>query len=62
MPLGTGRYQKEATAPDGAGEDSLTCIRHAIAFSDFLGSRLSVPGEALIAYLPELIRCRGQPA
>jgi hypothetical protein len=39
-----------------------TCAKHAIAFWDYLGSRLSVPGQSLIPPLPRLIRCRGQPA
>ena len=39
-----------------------TCAKHAIAFWDYLGSRLNVPGQALIPYLPDLVRCRGQPA
>ena len=39
-----------------------TCAKHAIAFWDYLGSRLNVTGQALIPYLPDLIRCRGQPA
>jgi hypothetical protein len=38
-----------------------TCAKHGVAFWDFLGSRLSVPGRKLIPPLPELIRCRGQP-
>ncbi len=29
---------------------------------DYLGSRLNVPGGAAIPPLPDLIRCRGQPA
>ena len=36
--------------------------KHGIAFWDYLGSRLSVPDEALIPPLSELVRCRGQPA
>jgi SAM-dependent methyltransferase len=27
-----------------------------------LGSRLGVPGQPLIPPLPQLVRCRGQPA
>jgi Transposase IS66 family len=38
-----------------------TCAKHAIAFWDYLGSRLNVAEQALIPYLPDLIRCRGQP-
>jgi hypothetical protein len=39
-----------------------TCAKHGVAFWDYLGSRLSVPGQPLIPSLPQLIRCRGQPA
>jgi hypothetical protein len=38
-----------------------TCAKHAVAFWDYLGSRLGVPGQPLIPPLPQLIRCRGQP-
>jgi hypothetical protein len=39
-----------------------TCLKHGVAFWDYLGSRLSVPGQPLIPPLPQLVRCRGQPA
>jgi hypothetical protein len=39
-----------------------TCAKHGVAFWDYLGSRLSVPGKPLIPPLPQLVRCRGQPA
>lgn len=39
-----------------------TCAKHGVAFWDYLGSRLSVPGKLLIPPLPQLVRCRGQPA
>jgi hypothetical protein len=39
-----------------------TCAKHGVAFWDYLGSRLSVPGRPLIPPLPQLVRCRGQPA
>jgi len=39
-----------------------TCAKLGVAFWDYLGSRLGVPGQPLIPPLPELIRCRGQPA
>jgi hypothetical protein len=39
-----------------------TCAKHGVAFWNFLGSRLSVPGRKLIPPVPELVRCRGQPA
>jgi len=39
-----------------------TCAKHAIAFWDYLGSRLNLPDQPPIPYLPDLIRCRGQPA
>jgi hypothetical protein len=38
-----------------------TCAKHGIAFWDYLGSRLIVPGQPLIPPLPHLVRCRGQP-
>jgi hypothetical protein len=39
-----------------------TCAKHGIAFWDYLGSRLRVPGQPPIPPLPQLVRCRGQPA
>jgi hypothetical protein len=39
-----------------------TCAKHGIASWEYLGSRLSVPGQPLIPPLPQLVRCRGQPA
>jgi hypothetical protein len=39
-----------------------TCAKHSVAFWDYLGSRLNVPGQTIIPPLPDLIRCRGQPA
>jgi hypothetical protein len=39
-----------------------TCAKQGIAFWDYLGSRLNVPGGPVIPPLPDLIRCRGQPA
>jgi len=39
-----------------------TCAKHGVAFWDYLGSRLGVPGQSLIPPLPGLVRCRGQPA
>jgi hypothetical protein len=39
-----------------------TCAKLGIAFWDYLGSRLSVPDQSIIPSLPDLIRCRGQPA
>ena len=41
---------------------SKTCSKLGIAFWDYLGDRLLVPGHRLIESLPALIRCRGQPA
>jgi hypothetical protein len=41
---------------------SKTCSKLGIAFWDYLGDRLLVPGHRLIQPLPALIRCRGQPA
>jgi hypothetical protein len=39
-----------------------TCAKLGIAFWDYLGSRLSVQDQPIIPALPDLIRCRGQPA
>jgi hypothetical protein len=33
-----------------------------VAFWDYLGSRLRVPGQRVIQPLSDLVRCRGQPA
>lgn len=37
-----------------------TCAKHSIAFWDYLGSRLRVPGQPIIPPLPQLVRCRSQ--
>lgn len=39
-----------------------TCTKLGIAFWDYLGSRLSLPGQPTVPSLPDLIRCRGHPA
>ena len=39
-----------------------TCAKHGVAFWDYLGSRLHVPGRLVVPPLPVLVRCRGQPA
>ena len=39
-----------------------TCARHGVAFWDYLGNRLKVPGHTVVPPLAELVRCRGQPA
>jgi hypothetical protein len=39
-----------------------TCAKHGVAFWDYLGSRLNVPGQPLIPPLPQLVRYHGQPA
>jgi hypothetical protein len=39
-----------------------TCVKHGVAFWDYLGSRLSIPGKPPIPPLAQLVRCRGQPA
>jgi hypothetical protein len=39
-----------------------TCTKLGVAFWDYLGSRLRVPGQAPIPPLPGLVRCRGLPA
>ena len=38
-----------------------TCVKHGIAFWDYLGDRLRISGHPIIPALPELVRCRGQP-
>jgi len=39
-----------------------TCNKLGVAFWDYLGSRLRIPGQRLIPPLTNLVRCRGQPA
>jgi Transposase IS66 family len=39
-----------------------TCAKLGIAFWDYLGSRLRISGQPAVAPLPDIIRCRGQPA
>ena len=39
-----------------------TCSKLGITFWDYLGDRLSIQPQSVVPYLPELIRCRGQPA
>ena len=39
-----------------------TAAKLGIAFWDYLGDRLSIPGQPIVPYLPDLVRCRGQPA
>jgi hypothetical protein len=39
-----------------------TCAKLGVAFWNYLGSRLAVPGGPIIPSLPDLIRCRGRPA
>jgi hypothetical protein len=39
-----------------------TCAKLGVAFWDYLGSRLGVSGQPSVPPLPEIIRCRGQPA
>ena len=39
-----------------------TCTKLGVAFWDYLGSRLQIPGQCIVPYLPGLVRCRGQPA
>ena len=39
-----------------------TCSKLGIAFWDYLGARLGVCGGPAVPQLPDLIRCRGQPA
>jgi len=39
-----------------------TCAKLGVALWDYLGSRLGVHGHLVVPLLPELVRCRGQPA
>jgi Transposase IS66 family len=39
-----------------------TCAKLGIAFWDYLGSRLGASSQPTVLPLPDLIRCRGQPA
>ena len=39
-----------------------TCAKQGVAFWDYLGSRLGVPNAVAVPALPDLVRCRGQPA
>ena len=39
-----------------------TCAKHGVQFWNYLGSRLGVPGQLAVPMLPDLVRCRGQPA
>jgi hypothetical protein len=39
-----------------------TCAKHGIAFWAYLGNRLGIPDAAAVPALPDLVRCRGQPA
>ena len=41
---------------------SKTCRKLGIAFWDYLGSRFSVPNSLDVPYLPQIVRCRAQPA
>lgn len=39
-----------------------TCAKLGVAFWDYLGSRLAIPGQSIVPSLPDLIHRRGQPA
>ncbi|MGH7098176.1 MAG: IS66 family transposase [Stellaceae bacterium] len=41
---------------------AMTCAKLGLAFWDYLGDRLAIPGQVAVPYLPDLVRCRGQPA
>jgi len=38
-----------------------TCQKLGIAFWDYLGARLGIPNALAVPFLPDIIRCRGQP-
>ena len=39
-----------------------TCAKLGVAFWDYLGTRLGIDGQPAVPALPDLIRCRAQPA
>jgi hypothetical protein len=39
-----------------------TCQKLGIAFWNYLGARLGIPNAPAVPFLPDIIRCRGQPA
>ena len=39
-----------------------TATKLGIGFWEYLGDRLSIPGQPIVPYLPDLVRCRGHPA
>jgi hypothetical protein len=39
-----------------------TAAKLGIAFWDYLGDRLAIPGQPIVPYLPDLLRCRAHPA
>ncbi|HEY1431885.1 MAG TPA: transposase [Stellaceae bacterium] len=39
-----------------------TCRKLGIAFWDYLGARLALPNSPDVPYLPQIVRCRAQPA
>jgi hypothetical protein len=39
-----------------------TAAKLGFAFWDYLGDRLNIPGQPIVPYLPDLVRCRRQPA
>jgi hypothetical protein len=63
------RRKVSAGTRSDAGRDSRdaflglakTCAKHGIAFWDYLGSRLRVPGQPPIPPLPNFVRCAGSP-
>ena len=38
-----------------------TAAKLGFAFWDYLGDRLNIPGQPIVPYLPDLVRCRHQP-
>ena len=39
-----------------------TCQKLGVSFWDYLGTRLAIPDQPAIPYLPDLVRSRGSPA
>jgi hypothetical protein len=46
---------------DGRSCLAKTCAKLAVAFRDYLGSRLAAPGQLIVPPLADLVRARAQP-
>ena len=54
----TPQFQTAAAHNDGHGDDGRTLVE--IAFWDYLGDRLAIPGAHTVPRLPEIILARAQ--